>query len=271
MPFDPACAGKSYPAETVRASWESIARFIQALQEDNPHHIDPKRRGGVVAPPLYAMSLALPLFGRAIHDPALGVPPEALVPVGCDFQAARPVRPGRDVVLTASFGEIESSPEGETITLRLQGTRRLGVLLFIAELRLLHPAAPEKIAPPPPATHFLRPPLAFRAPYTAASPALLGGKVSAASPGPPPDRLLAPWLGLGYAARAVVDTSLKRDPTQLRRAHARPVRDVETGESLTVAGWIMETRRGTTFMGFEILDEEGGLVMSDGVAEVVLK
>jgi len=276
MPLNPACEGKAYPSDTIRVREDSIAHFIRTLQEDNPHYVDPKHRGGVIAPPLYPACLALPALDRALGDPALGVAPAELLPIGCEFQLARPVRPGRDIVLSASFGKITADARGETIPLRLQGTRRLGVLVFIAELQLLHPSppdddAPDAVVPPPPATHFLRPPLAFRAHYRAVAPSRLLDGAAAESPPLPRDHILGACLGLGYAARTVVDTSLKRDPSQLKRIRARPVRPIEPDEPLTVAGWIVETRRGTTFMGFEILDENGGLVTAEGLAEVVLK
>ncbi|MDP3939485.1 MAG: MaoC family dehydratase N-terminal domain-containing protein [Deltaproteobacteria bacterium] len=270
MPFNPASAGKSYPSNTVRVQGESIEQFIRALGENNPYFVDPKRRGGVIAPPLYAARLAIPALARAVADPELGVPAEELIPVACELNLARPVRPGRDVVLSAGFGDIEQDERGEVISLRLQGTRRLGVLVFLYELRLLHPRASGAPAPPPPATHFLRPPLAFRARYTAIAPSCMG-EAGGAAPSIPPDALLSPFLGLAHAARTVIDTSLKRDPSQLKRIRVRPVRPVEAGEPLTVAGWIIETRRATTFMGFEILGEDGGLVMAEGVAEVILK
>lgn len=271
MPFDPACAGKTYPPETVRVRWDAVEQFVRRHGEDNPSYVDPRRRGGIVAPPLYAARLALPALRAALGDAALGVPASELILAGCEFQFDRPVRPGRDVVISASFGAIERERRGEMITLRLQGTRRLGVLVFVAELRLLHPDAPDAPdpdAPPRPATHFLRPPLAFRAHYKAPGPPAEGPR------GDPPlavDHVLGPCLALGRAARTVIDTSLKRDPAQLKRIGARPVRPLEPGEPLTVAGWIIETRGGTTFMGFEMLDEAGGLVMADGVAEVVLR
>ena len=78
-------------------------------------------------------------------------------------------------------------------------------------------------------------------------------------------------LGLAYAAKAAIDASHERDPSQLRRIYAHPVRAPVPGETIVTAGWIMEARRGTTFFGFEILAEDGSLVMADGRAELMLK
>ncbi len=272
MPLNAACAGRTYSPDAVRVRAETIQAFIHTLEEDNPYLVDPQRQGGIVAPPLYAAVLALPAVCEALADPDLGVPTGELLSLGCDFRLARPIRATREISVTASFGDIVETEKGEETTIRLRGTRKRGVLVFVGEYRLLHPRKPGTPEPPQPASNFLRPPLAFRAQYKVIAnlrrlihepPGHVHGEAAQA--------FLGHSLGLAYAAKAAIDASQERDPSQLRRIYARPVRALTPGETIVTAGWIMETRRGVTFFGFEILAEDGRLVMADGCAEVMLK
>lgn len=272
MPLNAACAGRTYSPDAVRVRAETIQGFIHALEEDNPYLVDSQRRGGIIAPPLYAAVLALPAVCEALADPDLGVPVGKLIPLGCDFRLARPIRATREISVTASFGHIIETEKGEETTIRLQGTRKSGVLIFVGEYRLLHSREPGAPEPPQPASTFLRPPLAFRAKYNViAKPDRLIHESLEGVHGETARAFLGHSLGLAYAAKAAIDASHERDPSQLRRIYARPVRALVPGETIVTAGWIRETRRGTTFFGFEILAEDGSLVMADGCAEVILK
>lgn len=271
MPLNPACARRSYSPPAVRVRTEAVQRYIHALQEDNAHFLELHGRSGLVAPPLYAAVLALPAVCDALADPALGVTPTELLPRGCDFQFAQPIRAAREIAISASFDDVTRTEEGEETAILLEGARRGGVPVFAGAFRLLLPAKPGTDPALQPASHFLRPPLAFRAQYNVVPNArrLLpespdGGLPAAA------ERFLGQTLGLCYAAKAVIDASLKRDPAQLKRISARPLRPPEPREPIVIAGWIMEARRDTTFFGFEILAEDGSLIMADGRAEMML-
>jgi len=275
MPFNRACTGKSYTPYHVRISGEAIERFVRALREDNPHYTDETRRGGILAPPAFAAVLALPALRRAMGDQELGVAAGDIVPVEVDLRFTKAVRPGNEIFVTASFEAFETRPEGDLAIVRLEASRRRGLPVFEGRVRLLHPGhGPDRGEPPEPVTEFLRPSLAFKAQSTveAGPPFLVSTVMGAERRSRAPSReFLRRTLALGYAAKAVVDNCLKRDPTQLKRLSARLVRPLEAGELLNTAAWIMEARRGTTFLGFEVLDGNGRVVLSDGVAEIVLR
>lgn len=272
MPLNAACAGRTYSPDAVRVRAETIQSFIHALEEDNPHLVDTRRRGGIIAPPLFAVVLALPAVCEALADPDLGVPAGELFPLGCDFRLARPIRATSEISVTASFGDIIETEKGEETTIRLQGTRKRGVPVFVGEYRLLHSREPGAPEAPEPASNFLRLPLAFRAQHiVTAKPGRLIQEPLGQAHEEDARAFLGHSLGLAYAAKAAIDASLERDPSQLRRIYARPVRTLAPGENIVTAGWILETKRDTTFFGFEILAGDGSLIMADGRAEVMLK
>jgi hypothetical protein len=274
MALDPACAGKVYPPLRIRVRAESIHRFARAMHEDNPLFTDAQRRGGILAPPMYAALLAVPAVRRVLTDPALGAVPGSIVPLDCDFRFTRPIRPTREIVLTTTLEGVDRVEEGEVAVVRVEGARRRETDLFEGRLRFLHPEAGRTASQPEPASEFIRPALAFRTPAqvrdgapfftdTAAEPEAVAHASS---------RLfLSHALGLAYAAKAIRDCSFKRDPYQLKRIAARLVRPLRAGELVHTAGWIRETRRGTTFLEFEVLAEDGGVIVAEGKAEIVLR
>lgn len=275
MPFNRACTGKSYSPYQVRVSGEAIARFTRALRDDNPHYTDESRRGGILAPPVFAAVLALPALRRAMGDPELGVAAGDLVPLQVHLRFTKLVKPGYEVFVTASFEAFDTTPEGDVATVRLEASRRRGLPIFEGRVCLLDPAPASGDAPiPAPATEFLRPSLAFKSqsiveagPPFLPNPAQAGSRRQRA----PSREFLRRALALGYAAKAVVDNCLKRDASQLKRIGARLVRPLHPGEILNTAAWIVEERRGTTHLGFEVLDGEGRVVLAEGIAEVLLK
>jgi acyl dehydratase len=277
MPFNRACTGKSYSPYHVRVSGEAIARFARALRDDNPNYTDESRRGGILAPPAFAAVLALPALRRAMGDQDLGVAATDLVPLSVDLRFTKLVRPGSEVIVTASFEAFDTSAEGDVATVRLEASRRRGLPIFEGRVRLLDPAPnPESAWPsaPHPVTVFLRPSLAFKSQsIVEAGPPFLPNPSQAGSrrQRAPSREFLRRTIAIGYAAKAVVDNCLKRDPSQLKRIGARLVRPLRPGEILTTAAWIVEERRGTPHLGFEVLDGEGAVVLADGVAAVVLK
>jgi len=277
MPFNRACTGKSYSPYSVRVSGEAIARFARALRDDNPTYTDEARRGGILAPPAFAAVLALPALRRAMGDQELGVAVTDLVPLSVDLRFTKLVKPAYEISVTASFETFDTAAEGDVATVRLEASRRRGLPVFEGRVRLLDPApSGEEAWPaaPHPVTVFLRPSLAFKSqsaveagPPFLPNPSLAGPRRQRA----PSREFLRRSIAIGYAAKAVVDNCLKRDPAQLKRIAARLVRPIQPGEILTTAAWVVEERRGTTHLGFEVLDGEGGVVLAEGIAEVILK
>jgi len=276
MPFDRASTGKSHGPYRMQVNAAAIERFTRALREDNPHFVDGYRRGGIVAPPAFALVLTAPALRRALADPDLGVPTSELVPVECDLRFTKAVKPGHEILVTACFEAFEIRPEGDVVTVRIEGARRSGLPLFEVRARLLHleqhPEAQPPI-PPEPVTGFLRPALAFRAQTI-----VKAGPPFLPDPKSPPPKLrtatrefIRHALALAYAAKGIIDNSLKRDPSQLKRIAASLIRPVEPGETLDTAAWIVESRRGSTYFGFEALAGDGAVVLADGNAEVILK
>ncbi len=274
MPLDPACAGKVYPPLQIRVRAESIQRFTRAMQEDNPLFIDEARHGGILAPPLYSVLMALPALRRVLTDPALTTNPTRLVPRNCEFHFSSPIRPAREVSLTATVEDVARDEEGEAAVVRIEAVHRREYPVFDGRVRFVEVEAGGTTPPPEPASDFVRPALAFRTPAQVRKGAPFLGDTPAdpKSASHTSTRIfLSHALGLAYAAKAIRDSSVTRDPNQLKRIAARLVRPLRAGETLHTAGWIRETRRGTTFFEFEVLDENGSVIVAEGRAQVVLR
>jgi hypothetical protein len=274
MPLDPACTGKVYPPFQIRVRAESIHRFARAIQEDNPLFVEEARRSGTLAPPLYAVLMALPALRRVLTDPALATGPVRLVPRNCEFHFTRPIRPTREIALTAIIEEVTRDEEGEVAVVRIEALRRRELPVFEGRVRFVDVQAGGTTPPPEPASGFVRPPLAFRTPAQVRDGAPFLGST------PPEPELgshtstrvfLSHALALAYAAKAIRDSSVTRDPYQLKRIAARLLRPLRAGELIHTAGWIRETRRGTTFFEFEVLDGKGSVIVAEGEAQVVLR
>jgi acyl-coenzyme A thioesterase PaaI-like protein len=218
--------------------------------------------------------MAVPALRRVLTDPALATGPARLVPRECEFHFARPIRPTREIALTATVEDVARDEEGEVAVVRVEAARRRDLPVFEGRVRFVEPRDGRTAPPPEPASDFVRPSLAFRtpaqvrdgAPFLGDAPADPGSATHTSS-----RVFLSHALGLAYAAKAIRDSIVTRDPYQLKRISARLVRPLRAGELLHTAGWIRETRRDRTFFEFEVLDEDGGVVVAEGKAQVVLR
>ena len=74
---------------------------------------------------------------------------------------------------------------------------------------------------------------------------------------------------MAFAQNAIVNELLKGDATKLKRLAVRFAKPVLMGEKLTTEGWEVESRDGVKTYGFQVKNQNGVTVISNGIAELV--
>ncbi len=117
MAADASAVGRRYGPYRYAVGEEKIADYAVAVAggvpgraftaveraASHPAYLDPAAPGGLMAPPMFAVTFAIQPFAQACTDPALGLDLLRLVHGEQEFTFHEPVRPG-DVVETV--GEV---------------------------------------------------------------------------------------------------------------------------------------------------------------------
>jgi acyl dehydratase len=98
--------GKQWPAADFEVEADRIARYADAVGEENPVHrdADAARQAGyrdVVAPPMFCVVYSAAALGPAILDPEVGMNLPAMVHGSQEFRWGEPVCAG-DVISSAA-------------------------------------------------------------------------------------------------------------------------------------------------------------------------
>jgi len=282
MPLNKACEGKCHPPVITDVTREAIEKYARAYNDDNPAFFDPKRPGGIVAPPLFGVVVTWLSLLQAISDPELQADLLRLLHGEQDMEFFNPIRPGDKIVSSAKILSIETKPTGETVTIELEGAdqNRQPKLraLFIAFIRgggSGKGAANDQTAPD-----------------VQRGPAMLAvsQKVDAdqtvryaeASGDRNPihvDANVARMAGLrgiivhglctmAFTSKVMIDNLCGGDPTRLRRLRVRFVRPVFPGQTITTKVWREGDKNGREIYAYETYNPEGRAVIRGGIAEV---
>ncbi|MBN6040415.1 MaoC family dehydratase N-terminal domain-containing protein [Amycolatopsis sp. 195334CR] len=115
--------GRSFPPSgEYLVSREKIAEFAAAVGADAPAHFDPewaRERGypDVLAPPTFAILLALPAAERILRDEELGVDYGRLVHRDQDFRYHRPIHAGDRLTTGLTITDIRTTSANELCVL----------------------------------------------------------------------------------------------------------------------------------------------------------
>src|SRR5208282_1180587 len=118
MPLNRACLGKSYPPAVTEVTREAIHNY--------PRYCDPAVAGGIVAPPMFAVVATwIPLLS-AMTDPELHADLLRLLHTRQEMEFLAPIRPGDQIVATATIATIVDTPGGESMTVELSAANQIG-------------------------------------------------------------------------------------------------------------------------------------------------
>src|ERR1019366_1064687 len=68
MPLNKACVGRQYPPITTNVTLEAIQNYARAYNDLNPAFFDQSRPGGIVAPPMFGVTVIWGAIMKVMMD-----------------------------------------------------------------------------------------------------------------------------------------------------------------------------------------------------------
>ena len=130
--LDPSFAGRCYPAaDTYQVGHEKIREFADAIGDANPAYRDPQAAralgyADLIAPPTFAIIVALRAQERLIHDPQLGLDYSRMVHGSQSFTHHRPITAGDELTAILHVDSIRAMGGNDMLTVRCEITDHAG-------------------------------------------------------------------------------------------------------------------------------------------------
>ncbi len=128
MPLDQSFIGRTYPpSRPYEVGREKIREFADAISDGSPLYRDPdaaKAAGhpDVIAPPTFAIVLAMTSQDAVVGDPQLGLDYSRVVHGQQDFTHHRPIRAGDELVAVVHVDDIRARAGNDFLTVRTEIT-----------------------------------------------------------------------------------------------------------------------------------------------------
>lgn len=138
MPLDESFVGREYPPTAVyEVGREKIREFADAIGDPNPAYRDAAAAQAlgypdVIAPPTFAIVLAMPVINQAAFDPELGLDYTKVVHGEQKFLHSRPIRPGDRLVGVLHIDKIRAAAGNDILNVRAEVTTDDGEHVFTA-------------------------------------------------------------------------------------------------------------------------------------------
>jgi acyl dehydratase len=132
MALDPSFLGRCYPAAgTYQVGREKIREFAEAIGDDDAVYRDPNAAracgySDVIAPPTFAIILALRAQRALVCDPELGLDYSRVVHGNQSFTHHRPIRAGDELAATLHVDGIRTMGGNDMLTVCCQITDAAG-------------------------------------------------------------------------------------------------------------------------------------------------
>ncbi|MGH7915899.1 MAG: MaoC/PaaZ C-terminal domain-containing protein [Candidatus Binataceae bacterium] len=280
MALNRACIGKAYPSVTAEVTRAAIENYARACNDDNPRYFD--QTAGIIAPPLFAVTVTWIALIGALTDPVLRADLLRLLHRAQDMEFFRPIRPGDVINSNARIVAIETVAGGETIALELDAKDDRGEAVskavFAAFIRgrrdndrAMEGKKAESIEqrgePWLTVSQKIDRDQTFR--YAEASgdrnPIHVDDKVAkmAGLPGV----IVHGLCTMAFTSKVMIDTLCDGDPLRLRRLAVRFSRPVFPGDQISTRVWPSSAEEHRVFT-YETCTPEGLIVIRDGVAEI---
>jgi len=265
--------GKVYPPKTFAVEAERTMAYAFATNDENPAYIDGSRDGGIIAPPLFAVTPAGELLIESLTDMQLGVPLDRTLHGEQDMYFVSPIRPGDKLVTEARILDMSDTSTGETMTTEVVTKTEEGDLrcrsLAIAYIR--HPEKKKNRQPEPEVDKGT--PLAEQPMKVTDDQPARYAEASGDHNPPHVSEDFAKAIGfrtvilqglctMAFTSKAVIDELCAGDPTKLKRLKVRFSKVVYPGDVLTTSIWQQDGH-----YAFQTANQDGVLVIKDGIAE----
>lgn len=132
MALDPSFVGRCYPLPgTYQVGREKIREFAEAIGDDDVVYLAPAaaEAGGyadVLAPPTFAMILALRAQEELVRDPKLGLDYRRMVHGSQSFTHHRPIKAGDELATALHVEGIRTMGGNDLLTVRCEITDSAG-------------------------------------------------------------------------------------------------------------------------------------------------
>ncbi len=284
MALNKSCIGREYPAVETRVTHEAIRNYALACNDDNPRFLDPAIAGGIIAPPLFGVTVTWESLLRACGDPEVGVDVMRLLHGEQDMEFLGPIRPGDLITSRSRIASIETRATGETLDIELtaHNQNREPLLRAITGI-FIRGARRERAAAPAAGAHeAARPegePIVVTNQTIDRDQTVRYADASGDRNPIHVDENVAKMVGLpgiivhglctmAFVSRVIVDALCDRDPARLRRLRVRFVRPVFPGQTINTLVWSDGEHAGRPRYAFETCNPDGQAVIRGGIAEI---
>jgi acyl dehydratase len=281
MPLNTACVGREYPPVTINVSLDALQKYARAYNDDNPAFFDATRASGIVAPPMFGVTVTWDALMKAMMDPDLHVDLLRLVHGEQDMEFPNPIRPGDVITARAKVLSIESKSTGETMTVELTAANQKGqpvqktlFMIFIRGARNRDAAAEPRPVEPDRGTPLLTVAQAidkdqtFRYAEASGDPNPIHVDENIAKMAGLPGIIVHGLCTMAFTSKVAIDKLANGDPTRLKRLRVRFSRPVLPGQTITTKVWADGARDGRKIFAYETFNPDGQAVIKGGIAEI---
>jgi acyl dehydratase len=281
MPLNQACVGREYPPVTINVTLDAIQKYARAYNDDNAAFFDASRAGGIVAPPMFGVTVTWDALMKAMMDPDLHVDLLRLVHGEQDMEFPNPIRPGDVVTATAKVVSIETKTTGETMTVKLSAANQNGqpvqktlFIIFIRGARNRDASSePRAIEPDHGAPIFtiaqtIDQDQTYRYAEASGDPNPIHVDQNIAKMAGLPGIIVHGLCTMAFTSKVAIDKLCGGDPTRLKRLRVRFSRPVLPGQTITTKVWADGERNGRKVFAYETFNPDGQAVIKGGIAEV---
>jgi acyl dehydratase len=286
MPLNKSCVGKTYPPITTEVTLNAIQKYARAYNDDNPAFFDANRPAGIVAPPMFAVTVTWNALMTAVLDPDLQADLLRLVHGEQDMEFTTPIRPGDIISASAKIISIEPKASGETMTVELHASDQAGQhvnkTLFSAFIRggrnrdaaRSESAAAERTVEPArgeplfTVTQKIDDDQTFRYAEASGDRNPIHVDASIAKMAGLPGIIVHGLCTMAFTSKVAIDKLCAGDPTRLKRLRVRFSRPVLPGQTITTKIWPNPENPSRQTFTFETYNPNNQPVIKAGLAEI---
>jgi acyl dehydratase len=282
MPLNKACVGRQYPPVTTNVTLDAIQNYARAYNDDNPAFFDSSRPGGIVAPPMFGVTVIWEAILKPVMDPELQADLIRLVHGEQDMEFLNPIRLGDVITATAKIISIETKATGETLTVELNASNQKGQpvqkTLFINFIRGSRnrdaaaseprPIEPDRGAPIFSVAQTIDKDQTFRYAEASGDRNPIHVDENIARMAGLPGIIVHGLCTMAFTSKVAIDNLCAGDPTRLKRLRVRFSRPVLPGQTITTKIWADGERDGRKVFAYETFNPDGQPVIKGGIAEV---
>lgn len=275
--------GRKYSGESVFAKPDMIKKYALATNDDNPNYLDENVCGGMVAPPIFPMRLFREAMFKSLTDREVGINLLRLVHGAQDMTFHRLVKPWDLFTPRAELFEIVQKGTSDILKIKIKGYVEGSLVVEgITEFFIRgmgsgekKPPVEEKIDEERQIIFLMNMEVAKDQTYRYAEASgdnnPLHVDENTAKAAGFPTVILHGLCTLAFCSQAVIKQICSGNPHLLKRLGGRFRKPVFPLDRLKIQGWFLQREGEKSTLGFEVLNQNGVIVLDNGIAEVLVR